>query len=92
MEQRPGGRLTMENITCKSISQCWNSMETPGRQGHLVTLSDITYLQNHFRLPDNWWDDFGPSPSADASGMTGICHEIIGTDGLAFSPGITEVT
>ena len=40
------------------------------------------------RLPDSWWLDFGPTPSADASGNMGICHEILGTDGLSFSPGV----
>ena len=43
-----------------------------------------------FRLPDGWWPNFGPTPNADGSGMTGVCHDIVGTDGLAFSPGITE--
>ena len=41
-----------------------------------------------YRLPDSWWPDFGPTPSADASGNTGICHDIYGTDGLSFSPGV----
>ena len=44
----------------------------------------------NFRLPDNWWEDFGPTPSATASGQKGVCHDIIGTDGLAFSPGMDE--
>ena len=42
------------------------------------------------RLPDGWWPNFGPTPSAESSGLTGICHDIVGTDGLAFSPGVTE--
>ena len=84
----------MEDITWKSIRLCLNSMETPG--SYLLFSCDIFHYQLLtnwiiFRLPDNWWDNFGPTPSADASGMDGICHDIIGTDGLAFSPGITEV-
>jgi len=43
-------------------------------------------------LPTPWWKDFGPTPSADESGIGGICHEIIGTDGLAFPPKLDENT
>ena len=43
---------------------------------------------NSPRLPDNWWPNFGPTPSADKSGNNGICHDILGTDGLSFSPGV----
>ena len=43
---------------------------------------------NSPRLPDNWWPNFGPTPSADESGNNGICHDILGTDGLSFSPGV----
>ena len=43
------------------------------------------------RLPEGWWDSIGPTPSSDASGMSGICHDIIGTDGLAFAPDVQEV-
>ena len=42
------------------------------------------------RLPAAWWPDFGPTPSSDSSGVAGICHDISGTDGLAFPPGVEE--
>ena len=28
----------------------------------------------------------GPTPSADESGLTGICHDIYGTDGAQYPP------
>ena len=37
-------------------------------------------------LPETWWKRFGPTPSAQASGMTGICHDIYGNDGTQFPP------
>ena len=37
-------------------------------------------------LPENWWNLVGPSPSANKSGVYGICHEIYGTDGTMFPP------
>jgi len=42
------------------------------------------------KLPDSWWIDFGPTPSADMSGVPGICKDIIGTDGLSFAPNIDK--
>ena len=42
------------------------------------------------RLPDGWWPNFGPTPNAESSGLTGVCHDIVGTDGLAFSPGVQK--
>jgi len=42
------------------------------------------------RLPDSWWEDFGPTPSAHKSGVPGICHDIIGTDGLGYSPNVDK--
>jgi len=50
----------------------------------------VLEFNGNSRLPDNWWPNFGPSPNADSSGMPGVCHDIVGTDGLAFSPGVTE--
>ena len=44
---------------------------------------------NLSRLPEGWWDSISPDP--DATGMSGICHDIIGTDGLAFAPDVQEV-
>jgi len=38
------------------------------------------------RLPENWWYGFGPTPSAHASGVRGICHDIIGADGISYPP------
>ena len=49
-------------------------------------------MLNICRLPDGWWDLFGPTPSSDESGLKGICHDIIGTDGLAFPPDVQEVS
>ena len=37
-------------------------------------------------LPENWWNLVGPSPSANDSGVYGICHDIYGTDGTMFPP------
>jgi len=51
---------------------------------------EVLEFNGNSRLPDNWWDNFGPTPSAQSSGQGGVCHEIIGTDGLAFSPGVEE--
>jgi len=50
----------------------------------------VLEFNGNSRLPDNWWEDFGPTPSATASGQKGVCHDIIGTDGLAFSPGVSK--
>jgi len=52
--------------------------------------TQVLEFNGNSRLPDSWWPDFGPTPSADASGNTGICHDIYGTDGLSFSPGVKE--
>merc|ERR1719184_116602 len=38
------------------------------------------------RLPENWWYGFGPTPSAHASRVRGICHDIIGADGISYPP------
>jgi len=37
-------------------------------------------------LPDSWWPDFGPTPSAHKSGIKGICKDIVGTDGSMYPP------
>jgi len=50
----------------------------------------VLEFNGNSRLPDGWWPNFGPTPNAESSGLTGICHDILGTDGLAFSPGVTE--
>jgi len=42
------------------------------------------------KLPENWWYAFGPTPSAQASGVRGVCHDIIGTDGLGYAPPISK--
>jgi len=44
------------------------------------------------KLPNSWWENFGPTPSAHESGVSGICHDIIGTDGLANPPNIDKDT
>jgi len=50
----------------------------------------VLEFNGNSRLPDGWWPNFGPTPNAESSGLTGICHDILGTDGLAFSPGVTD--
>merc|ERR1711936_916294 len=50
----------------------------------------VLQFNGNSRLPDGWWPNFGPTPNAESSGLTGICHDIVGTDGLAFSPGVTS--
>jgi len=57
---------------------------------NLDEYQNVIEFNGNTRLPDGWWDDFGPTPSSDASGMNGICHDIIGTDGLAFAPDVQE--
>ena len=37
-------------------------------------------------LPDEWWIDVGPTPSASDSGETGICKDLYGNDGTQFPP------
>ncbi len=32
-----------------------------------------------------WWPDAAPTPSAQKSGLAGICKNIYGTDGTIFS-------
>merc|ERR1711915_248592 len=44
------------------------------------------------KLPDSWWENFGPTPSAHESGVSGICHDIIGTDGVSNPPFIDKDT
>lgn len=41
-------------------------------------------------LPDNWWQNFGPTPSAHKAGIRGVCHDIVGTDGLGYAPPISK--
>jgi len=48
--------------------------------------NQITEFNGMTRLPENWWYGFGPTPSAQASGVRGICHDIIGTDGISYPP------
>jgi len=48
--------------------------------------NQITEFNGMTRLPENWWYAFGPTPSAQASGVRGICHDIIGADGISYPP------
>jgi len=57
---------------------------------NLDEYQNVLEFNGNSRLPEGWWDNFGPTPSSDASGMSGICHDIIGTDGLAFAPDVQE--
>jgi len=38
------------------------------------------------KLPDNWWGDLPKTPSANRSGLTGMCHDLAGTDGTQYPP------
>jgi len=48
--------------------------------------NQITEFNGMTKLPENWWYGFGPTPSAHASGVRGICHDMIGTDGISYPP------
>merc|ERR1719402_305580 len=48
--------------------------------------NQITEFNGMTRLPESWWDSFGPTPSAHTSGVQGICHDIIGADGTSYPP------
>jgi len=48
--------------------------------------NQIVEFNGMTRLPENWWYGFGPTPSAQASGVRGICHDIIGADGISYPP------
>ena len=37
-------------------------------------------------LPEAWWPFVGPTPSSDAAGVPGVCHDIYGSDGTQFPP------
>jgi hypothetical protein len=37
-------------------------------------------------LPESWWPNVGPTPSANDSGVIGVCHDIYGNDGTQFPP------
>ncbi|XP_023349462.1 lysosome membrane protein 2 isoform X2 [Eurytemora carolleeae] len=38
------------------------------------------------RLPESWWGTLASTPSANRSGVTGYCHELVGTDGTQYPP------
>lgn len=42
------------------------------------------------KLPETWWPEFGPTPSAQKSGVKGICRDVRGTDGSLFPPFMQE--
>jgi len=52
--------------------------------------NEVLEFNGMSRLPDSWWEDFGPTPSAHKSGVPGICHDIIGTDGLGYAPNVDK--
>jgi len=52
--------------------------------------NQIIEYSGESKLPDSWWIDFGSTPSADQSGLQGICKEIRGTDGQSAQPGIDK--
>ena len=52
---------------------------------HYVEVNGLT------KLPDTWWPNFGPTPSAHKSGVPGICKDIVGTDGTMYPPFINKV-
>jgi len=52
--------------------------------------NEVLEFNGMSKLPDSWWEDFGPTPSAHKSGVPGICHDIIGTDGLGYAPNVDK--
>jgi len=57
---------------------------------NLDLYNKVEEFNGNSRLPDNWWDSFGPTPSAHSAGHPGICHDIAGTDGLGYAPPIKK--
>lgn len=41
-------------------------------------------MQGSPKLPPEWWPDVAPTPSATKKGVSGVCREPIGTDGLQY--------
>eukprot|EP00095_Tigriopus_kingsejongensis_P004509 maker-scaffold427_size174323-snap-gene-0.42 protein:Tk04509 transcript:maker-scaffold427_size174323-snap-gene-0.42-mRNA-1 annotation:"hypothetical protein DAPPUDRAFT_326408" len=64
------------------------------KNNQYFTINNGRYTRNKFlevekfngetTLKEKWWPRVGPTPSATASGMGGICHDILGTDGTQF--------
>lgn len=42
------------------------------------------------KLPRSWWPDVAPTPRQNKTGVTGICRDILGTDGLTYPPFINK--
>lgn len=70
------------------------------KEGSFYTVNNGRYEKFNFlmieeyngasHLPENWWVNVGPSPSANKSGETGICHDIYGNDGTQFPPFVNK--
>lgn len=50
----------------------------------------ITQFNGETSLPKDWWAEVGTSPSQTAAGINGVCHDMKGTDGTSFAPGIDK--
>jgi len=50
----------------------------------------ITQFNGNTSLPSDWWAKVGTSPSQTAAGINGVCHDIKGTDGTMFAPGMDK--
>ena len=62
-----------------------------GRYQH-SKFNKVELFNGESSLPQNWWIDVGPTPSANDSGVKGICHDIYGTDGTMFPPFVESET
>ena len=62
-----------------------------GRYQH-YKFNKVELFNGESSLPQNWWIDVGPTPSANDSGVKGICHDIYGTDGTMFPPFVESET
>ena len=58
----------------------------------LYKFNKVELFNGESSLPQNWWIDVGPTPSANDSGVKGICHDIYGTDGTMFPPFVESGT
>merc|ERR1712098_676196 len=53
-------------------------------------MGEVLEYNGMTKLPESWWENFGPTPSAHKSGVPGICHDITGTDGMGYAPNVDK--
>merc|ERR1712142_567662 len=56
----------------------------------MTHFNEVLEYNGMTKLPESWWENFGPTPSAHKSGVPGICHDIIGTDGMGYAPNVDK--